>query len=192
MFWGNIPSLLPTPIKITFKIFRFFIFQFDSPETGLDWWIANYRGRLCRSKPQLWNSTKRASQRLLQLVATLKSFHYYSTYPLNVDTQLVIYTSACTHCLLLDITCTLSIVLYAQQLIGWLLEFYVLATSDLLSGWVPTFDSVHSWGTLLWYRRPRLTLVKSNQWLKNWYLSLCSLVLGIMRIGRGQFGSVSG
>ena len=28
---------------------------------------------------------------------------------------------------------------------GWLLEFYVLATSNVISGWVPTFDSAHSW-----------------------------------------------
>ena len=36
------------------------------------------------------------------------------------------------------------------------------------------------------------TLVESNQWLKNWYLSLPNHALGIIRIGQGLVGSVSG
>ena len=33
----------------------------------------------------------------------------------------------------------------AQNLDGCLLEFDVLTTSKVISGWVPTCDSVHSW-----------------------------------------------
>ena len=29
--------------------------------------------------------------------------------------------------------------------VGWLLEFYILATSKVISGWVLTYDSAHSW-----------------------------------------------
>ena len=29
--------------------------------------------------------------------------------------------------------------------VDWLLEDYVLATSKVISGWVPTYDKAHSW-----------------------------------------------
>ena len=29
--------------------------------------------------------------------------------------------------------------------VGWLLKFYILATSEVISGWVPICSSVHSW-----------------------------------------------
>ena len=32
-----------------------------------------------------------------------------------------------------------------DETIGWLLELYVLATSMVISGWVPIYDSAHSW-----------------------------------------------
>ena len=31
------------------------------------------------------------------------------------------------------------------NVIGWLLEFYALAISKVMSGWLPTCESVHSW-----------------------------------------------
>ena len=35
--------------------------------------------------------------------------------------------------------------LFVQNMVGWLLEFYVLATSKAISGQVLTWDSTHSW-----------------------------------------------
>ena len=32
-----------------------------------------------------------------------------------------------------------------QEVNGWLLEFYTLATSKFISGWTPTCNSAHSW-----------------------------------------------
>ena len=31
------------------------------------------------------------------------------------------------------------------MLVGWLLEFYVLAISKVISGWFPTCDNAQSW-----------------------------------------------
>ena len=33
-----------------------------------------------------------------------------------------------------------------MYIFDWLLEFYIRATSKDISGWVPTWDNVHSWG----------------------------------------------
>ena len=50
-----------------------------------------------------------------------------------------------TRVLELDVAqCRLNIFL-KYGLVGWLLEFYILATYRVISGWVPTCDSVHSW-----------------------------------------------
>ena len=58
--------------------------------------------------------------------------------------------------------------------------------STIKLSWVHT---VTNWSVLV--DRGIRTLVELNQWLKNWYSSLPSQVLGIIRIGQELVGSVS-
>ena len=50
--------------------------------------------------------------------------------------------------------------------VGWLLEFYILATSKVISGWVLTCDSLHSGGGGVGYMHVQLGMVWCDLWSK--------------------------